>query len=247
MPQYQLPNGSQLAISKALATPLDIVSATNAAECVIVLKDVTGLAKGDPILMVKSGWLALQNSVQFIKQVDTVGKSITLFKCDTTDTTDFPAGGMAPVSSGAGGATISYQIAKVDGWAALPYTTSVNVSGGESQQTSFQPIQVDKAIPLNTTKTATTQAFTFTHDAEDPIYPLLEKADKRQTFCAFQFFNPRARGGKGEYRVYGCQVSFNKIPTSEVNSVETVVVTLSLASDMAFFEGDAVKALATAP
>ena len=243
MPQYQLPNGSQLAISKALATPLDIVSASNAAECVVVLKDVATVKAGDFVLVTKAGWLSLQNSVQVIKSVDTTAKSVTLYQCDTTDTTDHPVGGMSPV--GTGSTAITYQLAKITGWAPLPYTTSVSVSGGESQQTSFQPIQVDKAIPLNTTKTAVTQAFTFTHDAEDPIYPLLESADKKQTFLAFQCFNPRARGGKGEYRVYGAQVSFNKIPTSEVNSVETVVATFSLASDMRFLEGDAVKKLVT--
>lgn len=238
MPQYQLPNGSQLAVSKALGTEIKIVSASNAAECVLTVDAVPATVKaGAMVLMTKSGWLLLQNSVQVVKAVDSVAKTITLLECDTTDTTDFPAGGMAPVGS------VSYTLQAIDGWQALPYTTAVNVSGGESQQTSFQPIQVDKAIPLNTTKTATTQAFTFTHDAEDPIYPLLSKLDKSQAFCAFQFYNPRARGGKGEYRLYGCQASFNKIPSSEVNNVEVVVVTFSLASDMLFFEGKAVKDL----
>lgn len=241
MPQYQLPNGSQLAVSKTLLTPLKIVSVTNAAEAVVKLDAVTGLAAGDFVMITKAGWLTMQNSVQVIKSVDATAKTVTLFQMDTTDITDFPTGGMNPVG------TVSYELAKIDGWQALPYTTAVNVSGGESQQTSFQPIQVDKAIPLNTTKTATTLAYTFTHDAEDPIYPLLEKADKRQSFLAFQFFNPRARGGKGEYRIYGAQVSFNKIPSSEVNNVETVVATFSMASDMRFLEGDAVKALVVAP
>lgn len=237
MPQYQLPNGSQLAVSKELATEVNIKAVSNATEAVVELDAVTGLAKGDFVLITKAGWLLMQNTVQVIKSVDTTAKTITLMNFDTTDTTDYPNGGMAPVGG------VSYKLAKINGWQPLPYTTAVNVSGGESQQTSFQPIQVDKAIPLNTTKSATTQAFTFTHDAEDPIYPLLEKADKRQSYLGFMFFNPRARGGKGEYRLYGAQVSFNKIPTSEVNNVETVVATFSLASDMRFLEGDAVKAL----
>ena len=38
-----------------------------------------------------------------------------------------------------------------------------------------------------------------------------------------------------ETRVYGCQVSFNEIPASEVNNVETNSLVLSLVSEMVIY------------
>ena len=67
--------------------------------------------------------------------------------------------------------------------------------------------------------------------ASAPVREVLKKLDRSQDVTAFKFYNKRAK----ETRVYGCQVSFNEIPASEVNNVETNSLVLSLVSEMVIY------------
>ena len=220
---YQLPNGSTVQMSNVIGTPSAFTAATNAADVELTFATApTGIAEGD-IVLITSAWAGINNLVAKVKTVATT--KITLDGVDTTDVNDYPAG------AGAG------TMAKITSWVALPLITGVNVSGGDQQTSSFQPLQLDRAITLNTFKNGITQAFTVTHDSSDPIRPLLEKADKSQSIVAVNFYNPRAK----ETRLYSAQVSFAKIPSAEVNNVEVVVVTYALQSDMMFYKDAAGK------
>lgn len=218
---YQLPNGSTVQQSKTLSSPAVIVDISNAVEPVVTLDAaIDGLAPGDWVL-VNSAWVEFDNGVFLVKEA--TDTAVTLAKANAVDTTDknrFPAG------AGAG------TMRKVIDWVALPYITDVATSGGDQQTTSFQPLQLDRAITLNTFKNGHTQAFTITHDSADEVRPYLEEADYTQDVVAVRFYNPRAK----ESRVYGAQVSFAKIPVTQPNQVETCVITYSLQSEMRFYK-----------
>ncbi|QYA57217.1 tail protein [Escherichia phage KW1E_UTAR] len=218
---YQLPNGSTVMQSKTLSAPANITDISNAVEPVVTLAAaITGLVPGEYVL-INSAWTEFDNGVFKVKAVD--GTDVTLEAANSTDTTDtdiFPAG--------AGTGTMR----RVVEWVPLPYITDVNTAGGDQQNTSFQPLQLDRAITLNTFKNGFTQTFTITHDSSDAIRPDLEAADRSQEVVAVKFYNPRAK----ENRMYGAQVSFSKIPVTQPNQVETCAVTYSLQSDMRFYK-----------
>lgn len=218
---YQLPNGSNVQQSKTLSTAATITAITNAPEPVVTLDEaIPGLAAGDWVI-INSAWVEFDNGVFKVKTA--ADTSVTLAAANSTDTTDTD---LFPVGGGVG------TMRKVEEWTPLPYITDVNTAGGDQQTTSFQPLQLDRAITLNTFKNGFTQTFTITHDSADEIRPELEAADRSQEVVAVKFYNPRAK----ENRVYGSQVSFAKIPVTQPNQVETCAVTYALQSDMRFYK-----------
>lgn len=160
---------------------------------------------------------------------------MTLARFDSSDVTKYPTGAFGVGTPG--------EVVKVSSFIDFPFITNVAVSGGDQQTTTFQPLQVNTAISLNTTKNPLVQTYTFTHDEEDPIRPILEDLDDTQKTTVIKFTNPAAASGKGEIRIYPAKVSFRKIPSAEVNSVETVESTLTMQSDMVIYRKDLVEAL----
>ncbi|AHG23467.1 putative major tail protein [Edwardsiella phage eiAU-183] len=237
---YQLPNGSSVQMGATLSDPIKVIGATNAAECVFTYDESSSVAgaavkKGDTVMLTKSPWTQALNLCGIVKAVDTAQKTITMLKLDTTDTTYYPASAFSPSVPG--------EMVKISGFVDFPYITNVATSGGDQQTVSFQPLQSKQAINLNTFKNPIVNTYTLTHDIEDPIRPVLEKADQTQAFAAIKFINPAAAGGKGEIRLYAAKVSFQPIPSSEVNNVETVSVALSMQSGMRIYIKSEVDAL----
>lgn len=222
MSGYQLSNGSTIQQSKTLSAAVVITAITNAAQPVLTLEEeLSGLVAGD-FVIINSAWIDLDNGVYQVSDVSTTSVTLTADAegiVDTTDLTRFPAG------AGVG------ELRRVIDWVSVPYTTDVNTTGGEQQTVDFQPIQLDRAITLNTFKNGYTQAFTITHSAIDEIRPMLIKQDRSQETVAVRFNNPRAK----ETRVYGAQVSFARIPTVATNAIETCVITYSLQSNMVIY------------
>lgn len=222
---YQLPNGSTVNQTTAFSTAVTITGISNAVNAVATLSGTipAGMAAGSEVL-ITSAWPALNNAFVRVKAVDAASKTVTLDGVDTTDLNQYPAG------AGAGTIAVATQ------YKPLPPITDVGIGGGEQQSTSFQPLQLDRAVTLNTFKNGFTQTFTITHDSADEIRPYLEKADRSQEIVGVKFYNPRAK----ETRLYSAQVSFQKIPTTQPNQVETVQVVYSLQSDMKFYKDAAV-------
>lgn len=243
---YQLPNGSSVQIGATVSAEEEITGATNAAPtagdlksgCVLTLKAATTIKAGDVVMLVKSPWLRAANSCHIVGKVDSTtpaAPKITLAGFDTSDTSKYSAGAFSTTTPGA--------LVKISGFVDFPYITNVAISGGDQQTVTFQPLQVMTAISLNTTKNPLVQTYTLTHDSEDAIRPVLEKLDDTQANCAIKFINPAAASGKGEVRLYAAKVSFQKIPSAEVNAVETVTAALSMQSDMYIYRKDKVDAL----
>lgn len=230
---YQLPNGSSVQIGSVLGKGVAVTAATNAVAsisdktkgCVITCAASHGLVVGDVVMFTKSPWVRALNRAFIVGKVET--NSVTLAGFDSSDVTKYPSGAFSTGTPG--------EVVKVSGFIDFPYITNVAVSGGDQQTTTFQPLQLNTAISINTTKNPWVQTFTFTHDVEDPIRPVLEDLDDTQKTTVIQFTNPAAAGGKGEVRIYPAKVSFQKIPSAEVNNVETVQVTLTMQADMVIY------------
>ncbi|UGO55339.1 putative major tail protein [Escherichia phage JLBYU27] len=238
---YQLPNGSSVQIGSVLSEGIAVTAATNAAAsisgltkgCVITCAASHGLKVGDVVMFTKTPWVRALNRAFIVGKVAT--NDVTLARFDTKDVTKYPTGAFSTGTPG--------EVVKVSSFVDFPYITNVAVSGGDQQTTTFQPLQVNTAISLNTTKNPLVQTYTFTHDEEDPIRPILEDLDDTQKTTVIKFTNPAAASGKGEIRIYPAKVSFRKIPSSEVNNVETVESTLTMQSDMVIYRKDLVEAL----
>lgn len=238
---YQLPNGSRVQIGSVLGSGIAVTAATNAAAsisdltkgCVITCAASHGLQVGDVVMFTKTPWVRALNRAFIVGKVAT--NDVTLARFDTKDVTKYPTGAFSTGTPG--------EVVKVSSFVDFPYITNVAVSGGDQQTTTFQPLQVNTAISLNTTKNPWVQTYTFTHDEEDPIRPILEDLDDTQKTTVIKFTNPAAASGKGEIRIYPAKVSFRKIPSSEVNNVETVESTLTMQSDMVIYRKDLVEAL----
>ncbi|QNR53596.1 major tail protein [Escherichia phage vb_EcoS_bov11C2] len=238
---YQLPNGSSVQIGSVLGSGIAVTAATNAAAsisdltqgCVITCASSHGLVVGDVVMFTKTPWVRALNRAFIVGKVDT--NDVTLARFDTEDVTKYPTGAFGVGTPG--------EVVKVSSFIDFPFITNVAVLGGDQQTTTFQPLQVNTAISLNTTKNPLVQTYTFTHDEEDPIRPILEDLDDTQKTTVIKFTNPAAASGKGEIRIYPAKVSFQKIPSAEVNNVETVQSTLTMQSDMVIYRKDLVEAL----
>ena len=215
---YNIPNGSKLQIAATFGPEITLSGISNATEAVATATGagIDNVAISD-IVMLYVDWVNLNGLVCRVKSVQE--GAITLEGVDTTSETLFPAGG------GVG------TMVKVLTWADLPLTPTIANAGNEQQTTTFQAIQMERAATINTYKSAATQTFTMAHDASNPTRKLLKAYDRSQEPTAFKMYNPRAK----ETRMYGCQVSFNEMPASEVNNVETNTLLLNLISDMQIY------------
>lgn len=214
---YNIPNGSTLQIAKTMGASIAITGVSNEKAAVATLSAAdSSLAAGDYVQLFTS-WVNMNGLVCRVKSIAT--NKVTLEKIDTTNTDIYPAGG------GAG------TLVKIQEWIDLPLTPTISNAGNEQQTTTFQAIQHERAVNINTYKSAATQTFTMAHNASLPVRDVLKNLDRTQDITAFKFYNKRAK----ETRVYGCQVSFNEIPASEVNNVETNSLVLSLVSEMVIY------------
>lgn len=214
---YNIPNGSTLQIAQTMGASIQVTEISNAKEAVATLSAAdSSIAAGDYVQLFTS-WVNMSGLVCRVKSITT--DKVTLEKVDTSDTDIYPEGG------GAG------TLVKINAWIDLPLTPTISNSGNEQQTTTFQAIQHERAVNINTYKSAATQTFTMAHDASAPVREVLKQLDRTQDITAFKFYNKRAK----ETRVYGCQVSFNEIPASEVNNVETNSLVLSLVSEMVIY------------
>lgn len=215
MAKYALPNGSTVSIAKTMAAALPFTAATNATQCVLTVTGAT--VKANDIVIIESSWLSLNNKVARVSQA--TATAITLENVDTSDTADYPIGG------GTG------NIRVVSAWQQVPQITNVATSGGEQQTTAVQFLEWNDQVELDTFKTAVSQTYTLAHDAFDPIRPILEGLDKSKAVVPVYFYQKRL----GEQRYYGATVSFQKVPATAMNEVETVQVIFRLRSEMLIY------------
>lgn len=215
---YAIPNGSTVSAAFPSGTPIAFTGLVAGTSIGFNVAAISGVAVGDTVMVVSNN-AKLSGMVLRVKTAAT-----TVITCDGVDSTnvdDYPAG-----------TTGTLVVVKAADWVQIPLVTNVAVSGGEQQNTSVQFLEADKAININTVKSATSQVFTLAHDASDAVRAKLIKADDAGTIVPVKFYQKRA----GENRLYSAQVSLQRLPTTEVNNIETVNLTFNLQNDVTYYK-----------
>ena len=205
-----LPNGSQIFVEKSRGDALEATNVSNEANPKLTMSNTDGLKVNDYVIVTTSSWGKLLNLVLRVKAVEE-NSSVTLEGIDTTNTNVFPAGATA-------------SIAKITAWTEIPCVQDLAQDGGEQQYYTYQCLSDDQEQQLPTYKSAISLTYTFAHEYDNPIYPLLRSAEESGDVTALRMFVPKAK----EMRSYSGVLSFNDIPQTTVNEMETVSLSVSL-------------------
>lgn len=210
-----LPNGSQVFVEKSRgSSAISVTSITNAADPVLTCSASNGLAKGDYVIITTSNWAKLINKVGRVKAVSSNNVTIEGFSTEDRN-----------VYSGTGTASIY----KISDWIEVPCVQDLSQEGGEQQFYTYQCLADDREQQIPTYKSAVSMTYTFAHEYDNPIYPILRKADESGEVKVMRMYVPRAK----EMRLWSGTLSFNEIPQTAVNEMETVSLTVSLKGDFA--------------
>lgn len=205
-----LPNGSQIFVEKSRGDALEATAISNEANPKLTMSNTDDLKVNDYVIVTASSWGRLLNLVLRVKAVEN-NSSVTLDGIDTTNTNVFPAGATA-------------SIAKITAWTEIPCVQDLAQDGGEQQYYTYQCLSDDQEQQLPTYKSAISLTYTFAHEYDNPIYPLLRSAEESGDVTALRMFVPKAK----EMRSYSGVLSFNDIPQTTVNEMETVSLSVSL-------------------
>lgn len=206
----KLPNGATFEHAATYAAPLAFSAISNASEAICTVTGAT-LVLGD-ILLVASGWTALNNRVVRVKAA--TATAITLEAIDTTDTTVYPAG------SGAG------TLKKVLTWVQIPQVTDFASAGGEQNYTDVAFLEAPQGFQIPTDKSAASMTITVADDPALPYVSVVNAADAARSIQATRMNLP------GTDKIYyGVYTSFSKQPTISRNNVMTKTVSLAQQAD----------------
>lgn len=210
-----LPNGSQIFVEKTRGgSAISVTNITAVEKPVLTCAASHGLKKGDYIIVTNSNWAKLINRVARVTNVSV--NDVTVEGFSTTDKN---------VYSGTGTATIY----KISDWIEVPCVQDLSQEGGEQQFYTYQCLADDREQQIPTYKSAVSMTYTFAHEYDNPIYPILRKADESGEVKVMRMYVPRAK----EMRLWSGTLSFNEIPQTAVNEMETVSLTVSLKGDFA--------------
>ncbi len=220
---FNLPNGATIQMGSELGDPIKVSAVSNAKGAIFTLPEGHGLVEGDEVL-ITSTWPLINYLVARISAADAT--TVTIGVIDSTDTNFFPKG------NGVG------SLSKITAWTLIPQITELAQSGGDQQYIQIQFLEDDRQRNLATFKAAKTQTITLAHDSTLPIYPVLTAADRRGDTLPLKMYVPKAT----ETRYWSGTPSFDPQPTTAVNAVETVQISLAIKSvDMTFYKDTATK------
>lgn len=210
-----LPNGSQVFVEKTRGTSaISVTKISNAVDPVLTCAASHGLVKGDYVIITNSNWAKLINKVGRVKAVS--NNDVTIEGFSTTDKNVYSG-------TGTGG------IYKINDWIEVPCVQDLSQEGGEQQFYTYQCLADDREQQIPTYKSAVSLTYTFAHEYDNAIYPILRAADKSGEVKVMRMYVPRAK----EMRIWSGTLSFNEIPQTAVNEMETVSLTVSLKGDFA--------------
>lgn len=204
-----LPNGAQIFIEAGRGTEIAVTAITNAKDPVFTVASAEDLAVGDYILITSTSWGKLADLQLRIKAI--AGTSVTVESIDTTSVNQFPLGGTAT-------------IVPVNQWIEIPCVQDLAQDGGEQQYYNYQCLADDREQQLPTFKSAVSLTYTFAHEFDNLLYPVLKAADDSGEVKALRMYVPKAR----EMRMYSGVLSFNDIPQTTMNEMETVSLAVAL-------------------
>lgn len=207
-----LPNGAKVFVENARDTAIAFTKMSNDAKNPkITVADSAKFKAGDVLVITDSAWSAVVNKIVRVKTVTSGDNTVTLEELDTSDTNTFPAGGAGSV-------------AKITGWIEIPCIQELSKDGNEQQYYTYQCLSDEEEQSEPTYKSATTVTYTFAHDYTNAIYPVLRKADKEKIVSGFYMYVPRAK----ENRYWTGVPSFDDVPSTAVNEMETVTLSIAV-------------------
>lgn len=210
-----LPNGSQVFVEETRGTSaISVTKISDAVDPVLTCAASHGLVKGDYVIITNSNWAKLINKVGRVKAVS--NNDVTIEGFSTTDKNVYSG-------TGTGG------IYKINDWIEVPCVQDLSQEGGEQQFYTYQCLADDREQQIPTYKSAVSLTYTFAHEYDNAIYPILRAADKSGEVKVMRMYVPRAK----EMRIWSGTLSFNEIPQTAVNEMETVSLTVSLKGDFA--------------
>ncbi|WQN06615.1 major tail protein [Escherichia phage SECphi27] len=216
-----LPNGSQIFIGVNMGEPISATQITNADNPVFTATNTQSIKKGAYVLIETSSWGKLVSRVLRVKEVsDNV--SVTLEGVSTKDTNVFPEGEN----------TATFR--EVKSWVEVPCVQDLAQDGGEQQYYTYQCLADDQEQQLPTYKSAVSLTYTFAHEYDNPIYPILREAEESGDVTALRMYVPKAK----EMRCWAGVLSFNDIPQTTMNEMETVSLSVSLKGRFTFLPSD---------
>lgn len=211
-----LPNGSQVFVEKTRGAAIAASKITAATNPVLTLTASHGLKQGDYVMVTESSWPKLINKVGRVKSVDTSTNAVTVEGFSTSNTNAFPGSGTG-------------KVVKISDWIEIPCVQDLSQEGGEQQFYTYQCLADDREQQIPTYKSAVSLTYTFAHEYDNAIYPILRAADESGEVKVMRMYVPRAK----EMRIWSGTLSFNEIPQTAVNEMETVSLTVSLKGDFA--------------
>ena len=194
-----LPNGATVELASAYGASIAMSAVTNAAEAVVTLANATGLAVGD-YLEITSSWGQLDGQIARIKTIAT--NNVTLEKVDTSDTKRFPAGGGAGSVRKISARTV---VSQIDKW---------EMSGGDTQTATFQPLDTNQEVKLPAQKSAQGVSFALGDDTSLPHHALLRAQDISRAPIAVFVTLPNA-----SIMAFNARVGYTGVPKMNKNSV----------------------------
>lgn len=216
-----LPNGSQIFIGVNMGEPISATQISNADNPVFTTENTQSIRKGAYVLIETSSWGKLVSRVLRVKEVSD-NASVTLEGVSTKDTNVFPEGQN----------TATFR--EVKSWVEVPCVQDLAQDGGEQQYYTYQCLADDQEQQLPTYKSAVSLTYTFAHEYDNPIYPILREAEESGDVTALRMYVPKAK----EMRCWAGVLSFNDIPQTTMNEMETVSLSVSLKGRFTFLPSD---------
>lgn len=207
-----LPNGAQIFVESARGAEIAVTNITNGVDPVFTVADASDLAVGQYILLTTSTWGKIANFLLRVKAI--TGTAVTVESIDTTSTNSYPAGGTAT-------------IVPITTWVEIPCVQDLAQEGGEQQYYNYQCLADEREQQLPTYKSAVSLTYTFAHEYDNPLYPILKAADDGGEVKALRMYVPKA----SEMRMFSGVLSFNSIPQTTMNEMETVSLAVALKGD----------------
>lgn len=216
-----LPNGSQIFIGVNMGEPISATQISNADNPVFTTENTQSIKKGAYVLIETSSCGKLVSRVLRVKEVSD-NASVTLEGVSTKDTNAFPEGQN----------TATFR--EVKSWVEVPCVQDLAQDGGEQQYYTYQCLADEQEQQLPTYKSAVFLTYTFAHEYDNPIYQILRKAEESGDVTALRMYVPKAK----EMRCWAGVLSFNDIPQTTMNEMETVSLSVSLKGRFTFLPSD---------
>ncbi len=189
---------------------------------VVLLTNVNNINSyqvGDTVLFSSSDAKILEGNVYRILSIGTGSGRIRLWPEDKIETLPVSA---VVVNKG--------KIRRITSWVELPCVQSIDKEGNEQNWYTYQCLNSGREERQKTTKSALFMSYTLAHDPGNPAYSIMKSREKSKTLMGAYMHIPRAK----ELRYWSGGVSFDDVPNTAVNEMETVTLRMAIRNGFKF-------------